>query len=75
MLDQVVQGNTDQMANPACVKVLKSWVRFYGVEAVRTGDGLYSAASGNPSISAWISDMAFRWAITAAVGSLFGAVV
>ena len=64
VLDYVVQGNTAQMADPAFVKELKTWIRFNGAEAVRTGDGLYSAASGNPSIPTWVGDLAFRWVFT-----------
>ena len=64
VLDQVVQGNTAQMADPAFVTELRTWIRFNGAEAVRTGDGLYSAASGNPSIPTWIGDLAFRWVFT-----------
>ena len=64
VLDHVVQGNTAQMANPAFVKELKAWIRFNGTDAVRTGDGLYSAASGNPSIPTWIGDLAFGWFFT-----------
>ena len=59
VLDQVVQANTAQMADPAFVKELKTWIRFNGAEAVRTGDGLYSVASGNPSIPSWIGELAF----------------
>ena len=50
MLDHVVQSNTAQMADPAFVKELKAWIRFNGSDAVRTGDGLSSVSSGNPSI-------------------------
>ena len=64
VLEQVVQGNSAQMADPAFVNELKSWIRFNGAEAVRTGDGLYSAASGNPSIPNWIGDLAFGWVYT-----------
>lgn len=64
VLEHVVQGNTAQMADPAFVKELKHWIRFNGAEAVRTGDGLYSAASGNPTIPTWIGDLAFRWVFT-----------
>ena len=64
VLDWVVQGNTAQMADAAFVKELKSWIRFNGAEAVRTGDGLYSAASGNPSIPTWVGDLAFEWFFT-----------
>jgi hypothetical protein len=59
VLDHVVQGNTAQMADPAFVKELRAWIRFNGADAVRTGDGLYSVASGNPSIPSWIGELAF----------------
>ena len=64
VLEQVIQGNTAQMADTAFVKELKTWIRFNGAEAVRTGDGLYSAASGNPSIPTWIGKLAFGWFFT-----------
>jgi Nitroreductase family len=64
VLDHVVQGNTAQMADPVFVEELKQWIRFNGAEAVRTGDGLYSAASGNSDIPTWIGDLAFRWVFT-----------
>ncbi len=59
VLDHVVQGNTAQMADPAFINELKAWIRFNGADAVRTGDGLFSVASGNPSIPTWIGDLAF----------------
>ncbi|MBB1075927.1 Tat pathway signal protein, partial [Rhodoferax sp. 4810] len=58
-LDYVVQGNTAQMADAAFVKELKTWIRFNGQDAVRTGDGLYSAATGNPNLPAWLGELAF----------------
>jgi hypothetical protein len=64
VLELVIQGNTAQMADAAFVKELKTWIRFNGAEAVRTGDGLYSAASGNPNIPTWVGDLAFRWVFT-----------
>lgn len=63
-LAYVVQGNTAQMADPAFVKELKYWIRFNGAEAVRTADGLFSAASGSPSLPTWLGDMAFGWFFT-----------
>ncbi len=60
-LDYVVQGNTAQMADPAFIKELKSWIRFNGADAVRTRDGLFSVASGNPAIPTWLGDLAFGW--------------
>jgi len=64
-LDYVVQGNIAQVADSAFVKELKTWIRFNGADAVRTGDGLYSATTGNPNIPAWIGDLAFDWIFTA----------
>jgi len=61
VLEQVVAANTTQMADPAFVKELKSWIRFNGADAVRTGDGLYSAASGSPTLPLWLGDLAFGW--------------
>ena len=59
VLAHVVQGNTAQMADPAFIDELKAWIRFNGRAAVRTGDGLYSVTSGNPSIPSWLGEMAF----------------
>ena len=65
VLEYVVQGNTAQLADPAFVKELKSWIRFNGADAVRTRDGLFSVSSGNPAIPAWLGDLAFGWFFTA----------
>jgi nitroreductase len=46
--DLVVAGNEAQMADPAFMAELKRWLRFNPADAMRTGDGLYSASSGNP---------------------------
>lgn len=50
----VVRGNTAQLKKTAFVKELISWIRFNRAEAERKGDGLYSAASGNPSLPRWL---------------------
>ncbi|WOD39633.1 Acg family FMN-binding oxidoreductase [Nodosilinea sp. E11] len=55
--DFVVQGNTAQLKNPAFVQELMAWVRFNPAEAERRGDGLYSAASGNPSLPRWLGKL------------------
>ncbi len=65
VLEQVVQANTAQMADPAFVKELKAWIRFNGADAVRTGDGLFSATTGNPTIPTWLGELAFGWLFTA----------
>ncbi|AJP71308.1 Acg family FMN-binding oxidoreductase [Sphingomonas hengshuiensis] len=64
--DLVVTGNTAQMADAAFVRELKSWLRFNPRQALRTGDGLYSVASGNPALPDWLGPPAFDWLSTAA---------
>jgi len=64
VLDSVVQGNSAQMNDPAFVAELKAWIRFNGRDAVRHGDGLYAASSGNPTLPSWLGprlfDLVFR---------------
>ena len=50
--DLVVAGNSAQVANAAFVQELKKWLRFSRREAMQTGDGLFSGATGNPSLPA-----------------------
>ena len=59
VLEYVVQGNTAQMNDRAFVEELKAWIRFSADDAVRTGDGLYSASSGNPSVPSWLGSLLF----------------
>ena len=63
--DLVVSGNSAQMADPAFVRELKSWLRFNPRQALRTSDGLYSAASGNPALPDWLGPKGFDWFSTA----------
>lgn len=63
--DLVVAGNSAQMADPAFVRELKSWLRFSPRHAIETGDGLYSAASGNPAGPEWLGSRAFDMLVTA----------
>jgi nitroreductase len=62
--DLVVAGNTAQMADPAFMRELKTWLRFNPREALANGDGLFSVASGNPALPSWLGprmfDMVFR---------------
>ncbi len=55
--DYVVQGNTAQMNDKAFVDELKAWIRFSGQDAVRLGDGLFAASSGNPVLPSWLGEM------------------
>jgi hypothetical protein len=54
VLEYVVAGNTAQMGDAAFVAELKSWIRFGAEEAQRTGDGLFSGASGSPVLPRWL---------------------
>ena len=65
VLAYVVRGNTAQMDDPAFVEELKAWIRFGDAEAVRTGDGLFSRASGNPSVPRWLGSRLFDSVFTA----------
>ena len=51
--DYVVEGNTVQMRNKAFMNELKDWLRFNAREAVASMDGLFAAASGDPSLPGW----------------------
>lgn len=63
--DLVVSGNSTQMADPAFMRELRSWLRFNPHQAAKTGDGLYSVASGNPMLPSWIGLRAFDLLVTA----------
>lgn len=64
-LEMVLAANTVQVEDPAFVRELKSWLRFNAAEAVARRDGLYSAASGNPSVPSWFGRLVFRFIFTA----------
>ena len=57
--DLVVAGNSAQMADAAFVRELKAWLRFSPRQAIETGDGLFSASSGNPALPAWLGPLMF----------------
>jgi hypothetical protein len=65
VLEFVVQGNTAQVADKAFVEELKAWIRFNAADAVRLGDGLYSASSGNPTGPTWFGSLMFNLFFTA----------
>ena len=56
----VAEGNSAQMDNPAFVAELRKWLRFSPNRAVATGDGLFSACSGNPVAPEWIGSRLFE---------------
>ena len=62
--DLVIVGNGAQMGDKAFVGELRKWMRFSPRDALRKGDGLFSATTGNPILPAWLGptvfDLAFR---------------
>lgn len=59
--DLVVAGNSAQMADPAFVRELRTWLRFSRREAIDKADGLFSTASGNPTLPGWLGPYVFDW--------------
>ena len=57
--DLVVAGNSAQMSDKAFARELKTWLRFSPRQALETGDGLFSASSGNPTLPAWLGPYVF----------------
>ena len=64
VLEYVVAGDTAQLGDPAFVAELTAWIRFSADEAVRTGDGLYTGASGTPSLPRWLGSRLLGWEMT-----------
>ncbi len=60
VLAYVVAGNSVQMQDAAFIAELKSWIRFNTQDALRSRDGLYSGASGNPSVPSWVGKPLFN---------------
>ncbi len=57
--DLILAANTTQMGDPAFVAELKRWLRFSPNAALRTGDGLFSAAGGQPPLPDWLGPWLF----------------
>ena len=63
--DLIISGNTLQMSDPAFMRELRSWIRFSPRQAMETGDGLFTATTGNPTLPAWLGPTFFDRAISA----------
>jgi nitroreductase len=63
--DLVIAGNSAQMGEAAFRRELETWLRFSPREAIEAGDGLFSAASGSPTLPAWLGPRVFDWVFRA----------
>jgi hypothetical protein len=61
----VIDADTIQMKDPAYLDELKHWLRFSYRDAVRSGDGLFAAATGNPVMPAMLGQVMFPLVATA----------
>lgn len=57
--NRFLAATTVQVADPAFVAELRSWLRFNARAAVERGDGLYVGCSGNPTLPAWLGSILF----------------
>ncbi len=64
LIDYVLQGNAAQMRDRAFMDELLAWIRFNEADAVATRDGLYSRASGNPSLPGWLARRLMPFVLT-----------
>ena len=55
----VVEGNRQQMLDPAFVSELKHWIRFSYSNAIERGDGLFGISTGSPAVPEWIGKRLF----------------
>lgn len=56
LTDLIVAGDDAQLADPAFMRELTGWIRFDAGEALARRDGLFAAASGNPTLPRWLGE-------------------
>lgn len=59
LTELVVAGNHHQLHDPAYLRELRHWLRFSPADALRLGDGLFSATTGNPVVPGWLGTKLF----------------
>jgi hypothetical protein len=64
VIDYVLEANSAQMRDQAFMDELVKWLRFSEADAIATMDGLFSRASGNPELPAWIARPLLRFFLT-----------
>jgi hypothetical protein len=65
VVDYVLEANSAQMRDQAFMDELVKWLRFSEADAVATMDGLFSRASGNPELPAWLARPLLKYFLTA----------
>jgi len=58
--DVVIAANSAQMADPAYIAELRSWIRYNERDALAVRDGLFAGCSGSPSLPAWLGPSALK---------------
>lgn len=64
--DLILEGNSQQLSDPAFRSELLQWVRFTPRRAMSTGDGLFGPASGNPALPEALGAIGLRLTLKAA---------
>ena len=64
ILAYLVAGNSAEMDDARYIAELKAWLRFNYAEALETNDGLFSLASGNPTLPSWLGRLIFGLVVT-----------
>lgn len=59
VLELILAANAAQVSDPAFAAELKTWLRFNPRAAIETGDGLYAASSGNPTLPDFLGRFLF----------------
>jgi hypothetical protein len=62
--EYIVSANSAQIGDEAFATELKSWLRFNPAAALTSGDGLFSACSGNPTLPSWVGNLMFPFVFT-----------
>jgi len=60
ILELIKEGNMMQFSNPSFIAELIKWIRFNKKAAIKQGDGLYGAVTGNPSVPAWFGKLVMK---------------
>ena len=64
ILAYLVAGNSAQMNDAAFIAELKAWLRFNYAEALENDDGLFTKASGGPTLPSWLGRLLFNLVVT-----------